>query len=807
MSKKINLKLFFQKTDVSLGIIALCTIIFLAIIYSLIQITDLDIWLHLKAGEYIVKNLSVFQADPFSFTLNHKPWIDHSWLFQAIAYSIKNISGFNGLLGLQAALMSLSFVLFFLTVYRQKENLLLIAVFGLTLLLITRGRFTVRPDIFSILFFSYYCFVLFRKRKSKLIYSLIPAQLFWVNLHGYNFLGLFLIAVFFVDDIIRRKKRLSERLNDVEFQRLQIVFFSSIAACLFNPYAYKGLIYPCSVLIEKFFSGNVFISKVQELQPALRLSDLFDFNSKPVYKLLILSSSLSFFLNLKHFRIRNFILWLALLIASLSAIRNIVYFGFIACVLAVDNVSAYLKENAQLYLKSDNLRFILKFVGYIILIIFAISQAKNFMSEKYFSFENKGFKKVILGVSDKVYPKKAVDFILENDLPQMLFNDFNSGAYLIGRCFPKRSVFIDGRTELYGSQFLNDYNKIISADSAKIEEAVEKYDLQGFLCSFGFSESSKDLLKYLSENENWKIIYLDDSAVIFLKDNKENERLIKKFSIDFDNWKAPDFDYEQYGSEKIVPYPYIGRSKIFDYLGFPDPQIKEAASALNILPSSSIAYNSRGNAFFEKKMYEEAGRDFRNASIINPADADYRNNLGSAYLEKGEVELAIKEFQEAIKIDKRLSSAYYNLSIAYKRLDKEDEVLNNLRMAAKFSPENNKYTEKLANHFYFQHDIANAIKYYEKALKISDHNARLLVSYGVCLGAVGEHQKASEEFIKAIKIDADYVNAYLNLGNSYMNLGKPQEALRAFRKVLRIDPKNKAAPARIRNIRLQVEAR
>jgi len=67
-----------------------------------------------------------------------------------------------------------------------------------------------------------------------------------------------------------------------------------------------------------------------------------------------------------------------------------------------------------------------------------------------------------------VYPYKAVDFIVRHKIKANIFNDFNSGAYLIGRTYPNIKVFIDGRTEVYGASFFETYQKIWQDGNAKI---------------------------------------------------------------------------------------------------------------------------------------------------------------------------------------------------------------------------------------------------------------------------------------------------------------------------------------------------
>ena len=47
-------------------------------------LSDLDIWLHLRAGEQILAGEGVPDRNLYSFTASEERWVDHEWLFQAI---------------------------------------------------------------------------------------------------------------------------------------------------------------------------------------------------------------------------------------------------------------------------------------------------------------------------------------------------------------------------------------------------------------------------------------------------------------------------------------------------------------------------------------------------------------------------------------------------------------------------------------------------------------------------------------------------------------------------------------------------
>jgi Lipoprotein NlpI, contains TPR repeats len=58
---------------------------------------------------------------------------------------------------------------------------------------------------------------------------------------------------------------------------------------------------------------------------------------------------------------------------------------------------------------------------------------------------------------------------------------------------------------------------------------------------------------------------------------------------------------------------------------------------------------------------------------------------------------------------------------------------------------------------------------------------------------LGDHKAAINSFDHALKINPDFVNAYYNKGLSLVELKECNGALECFKKVLKLDPKDKNA--------------
>lgn len=244
---------FWKKTDYILGLFPFVAIFAVLVVSANIEIKDLDLWLHIAMGKFITLNRYVPSIDMLSCSIQGNPWINHEWLFQVIVYNIFNSWGANGLIMMQVIIVSLT-MLMLLFLGFSKERQLLTTIILFLLYMVFSQRFTIRPDLYSLLFFSIYIFVLsLHIDKKWAVPVLFIVQVIWSNIHGFFFFGPLFVMIGIVSEFIKRHVSLpyhwneSGRLTNDEYQRIKKILFFVIVACLFNPMLIKGAWYPISV--------------------------------------------------------------------------------------------------------------------------------------------------------------------------------------------------------------------------------------------------------------------------------------------------------------------------------------------------------------------------------------------------------------------------------------------------------------------------------------------------------------------------------------------------------------------------------
>lgn len=113
------------------------------------------------------------------------------------------------------------------------------------------------------------------------------------------------------------------------------------------------------------------------------------------------------------------------------------------------------------------------------------------------------------------------------------------------------------------------------------------------------------------------------------------------------------------GANQYGPDP-LGRRPIADY-----------DEAIRRHPNDAMAFNNRGDAYFEQGEYERAIRDYDQAILLDPKADIAISNRGCAHLKMGRIDEAIADYNMALRFDPGNEEALYGRGVA--KLKKGDE--------------------------------------------------------------------------------------------------------------------------------------
>jgi len=109
--------------------------------------------------------------------------------------------------------------------------------------------------------------------------------------------------------------------------------------------------------------------------------------------------------------------------------------------------------------------------------------------------------------------------------------------------------------------------------------------------------------------------------------------------------------------------------------GLYDEAVKEYREASRIKPKNATARFNLGNTCLNQGKIPEAIAEFKKASKIEPDLAVAHGGLGSAYAHQGLTDKAIWEYKEALRLDPNDFQTHYNLAIFYEDIGKPDEAV------------------------------------------------------------------------------------------------------------------------------------
>jgi hypothetical protein len=109
-------------------------------------------------------------------------------------------------------------------------------------------------------------------------------------------------------------------------------------------------------------------------------------------------------------------------------------------------------------------------------------------------------------VERELFPVGAANWLKTQGRSAKIFNDYNWGGYLIYHV-PEVPVFVDGRTDLFGDEILNDYLEILFCKDSWLED-LNAYDLD-LLVVRGDS-----CLKSLALAEGWQVFFEEENSIV-----------------------------------------------------------------------------------------------------------------------------------------------------------------------------------------------------------------------------------------------------------------------------------------------------
>lgn len=454
-------------------------------------VLDLDIWWHLKVGDWIQQNRAFPHTGIFSRTAANRPWVAYSWGYEVLlsrAYHWFDLVG----VGVFGTLLTVAVAY---SVYWMIRHLSGRFWFACVVAVATCSAFLYnlmpRPVFLSMVLFTIVLTLILEANRSgrvQLLYWLPLIFVLWANIHIQFLYGLFLVGLLLGVNVIQRLTAYLGNGRDLlvpstlPTERLAAIFVACVLATCIGPYSYH--LYK---VIYNYSQAQMPYSMIRELQP-------INFRFYSHYMQLLVTGAGFFAVGWRK-KIDLFKLVL-LTVAAVVAYRTMRDSWFI-CISAAACIADFPAPEAEFHRRETLYEKVgLAVVVALLMVLFARNT----------DFNQNGLDAAM----SSQFPVKAVNFLRQNPQPGPLYNSFDWGGFLIWY-MPNYRVAIDGRNDLYG----DDLDRLFF----NTQNGDESYITNPYLNEAGLIllQKSIPLAHILTSDPRFELIYQDQIAIVFAR--------------------------------------------------------------------------------------------------------------------------------------------------------------------------------------------------------------------------------------------------------------------------------------------------
>jgi len=594
-----------------------------------------DMGRHLKNGELILHgDFRIIYSNLYTYTEPEHPFVNHNWLFAVMAYLVYLVTGWTGLTILKIIVLLSAFCLVF-SIAVRKSNFWLASFLSVPTIMILMARTTLRPEMMSFLFIAATLYLLAdldeHPRNNK-IFWLVPIQLLWVNMHLFFIVGITMVGGFLIEKISKNYNNI--RKNQV-IKKLSVLLLALFLVTLINPNGLTGALYPVNIF------NNYGIDVLENNPPSyfLKINPPFDNIPIIIFEWAVVIFAVSLLINLKNFSLFYFLFATATAIGGFAMFRLLSFFGLIF----LPATSYNLKNSFSWLEKNFNKSFSVINLARVAVVIFILSISYLIV------LVNTG------GLLSNIKPglglipnsNQAADFFVEKNIEGPIFNDFDSGSYLINRLYPKWKIFVDNRPESHSSTFLAEtYLPVLFS-----EDAWKKIDNQyGFNSIFIYIYTRNNYMRNFVINRindpNWSLVFANSYNLIFVRNNLINKRITDEYKITAENVQVKletllsSQDYDE----------QVAAADIFNLFGRFDLGSMALSRVAQSWPEKGKVWLVLGGLEFDKNP-QLAVVYFERAISVGYKTPKAYAALGDAYKRIGANEKAEEAYSKALKID------------------------------------------------------------------------------------------------------------------------------------------------------------
>lgn len=223
---------------------------------------------------------------------------------------------------------------------------------------------------------------------------------------------------------------------------------------------------------------------------------------------------------------------------------------------------------------------------------------------------------------------RATEFLREAGIGGRLLTEYEWAGYAIHRLWPRVTVFIDSRSEVYGEALLAEFRRIKKLEGAA-GPALDRHGVELVLVGQrpypAASTRNQELLRVLEDDPRWGLLYVDDRSVLYVRRD-----LAGDLPALFDRFAPRRFHPDD---------PYLA-----------DPELEaELRRAVFRAPDSAFLRFALAAALRAQGRRREALAELSEGWAANPAYAAVPQLAGEIAVAEGDTAQARRWFERAVE--------------------------------------------------------------------------------------------------------------------------------------------------------------
>ena len=218
---------------------------------------------------------------------------------------------------------------------------------------------------------------------------------------------------------------------------------------------------------------------------------------------------------------------------------------------------------------------------------------------------------------------------------------------------------------------------------------------------------------------------------------------------------------------------------------------------------SPKVYAGLGQAFLQRKLYQDAINQFKHSLELMPANVDYKISLAKTYQSMGRLNDAEKYFQLAVNENPKNANSFYHYGLFMEEKGDKQRAIVSYRRALELDKDFNDAHQPLGKLLEETGQLEDAIAEYTLGLKYDEKNPELHLALGKLLLNSNDSSKAVSHLNKAVSLMPQNFEVRIKVAEIFQKKGMLDQALALYEVASSMQPNNAEVQSIRGNIYLQ----